>query len=225
MSFDEKSASEYDSWYETKLGNFVDEVETKTAFELFQPQKGEKILDIGCGTGNFSIKLAKKGAKVVGIDVSEPMLAKARKKSENNNLNIDFQKGDATKLKFADNSFDAVFSMAALEFIKDLKKAFNEMKRVVKPGGKILLGTITKDADWGRIYQKQAEKEDSVFNDAEFKNPEDLEKLDQKNLIKTKECLFIGPDTSEEKINWKEEKRLAAKKRGGFFCTLWKVKQ
>jgi len=225
MSFDKKAASEYDSWYETKLGSFVDEVETKTAFELFQFRKGEKVLDIGCGTGNFSIKLAKKGAEVVGIDVSEAMLAKARKKAEKKNLNIKFYKNDVTSLDFEDNSFDAVFSMAAVEFIDDIKKAFKEMKRVVKPGGKILLGTITKDSDWGEIYQKQAEKEDSVFNDAEFKNPEDLEKLDRKNLIKTKECLFVGPDTPEEKINWEEEKRLAGEKKGGFFCTLWKVKQ
>lgn len=225
MSFDKKAASEYDSWYETKLGSFVDEVETKTAFELFQPKKGEKVLDIGCGTGNFSIKLAEKGAEVVGIDVSEPMLAKARKKAENKNLNIKFYKKDVTNLDFADNSFDAVFSMAAVEFIDNLEKAFNEIKRVVKPGGKILLGTITKDSEWGKIYQKQAEKEDSVFNNAEFKNPEDLEELDRENLIKTKECLFVGPNTPDEKVNWKEEKRLTGEKKGGFFCILWQVKQ
>lgn len=145
MSFDKKAASEYDSWYETKMGSFIDEVETKAAFDLFQPQSEEKILDIGCGTGNFSIKLAKRGCKVVGIDISQAMLEEARKKTKKNNLDINFQKGNALNLDFADNSFDSVFSMTAIEFIEDLEKAFKEMKRVVKPGGKIMLGTIRKN--------------------------------------------------------------------------------
>ncbi|MGM0411389.1 MAG: class I SAM-dependent methyltransferase [Bacillota bacterium] len=225
MSFDKKAASEYDSWYETKMGSFIDEVETKAAFDLFQPKSGEKVLDIGCGTGNFSIKLAKKGCEVTGIDISFPMLEQANKKAEKLNLDIDFKKGNALELDFNDNTFDSIFSMTAIEFIKELEKAFNEMKRVVKPGGKILLGTIRKNSDWGRLYKKQAQREDSVFSDAIFREPEDLENLDKDNLIKTKECLYISPDTPKEKINWDEEKRLADKKKGGFICTLWKIQK
>ncbi|MFW5873530.1 MAG: class I SAM-dependent methyltransferase [Bacillota bacterium] len=224
MSFDKKAASEYDSWYDTELGRFVDEVETKVAFDLFQPQPGEKILDIGCGTGNFSIKLAKMGCKVTGIDISQPMLEEAEKKAEKLNLDINFKKGDVLNLEFDDNKFDSVFSMAAIEFIKDLETAFKEIKRVVKPGGKILLGTIRKDSDWGRLYEKQAQKEDSVFRDAIFREPEDLEKLDRDNIIKLKECLYISPDISEEKINWDTENSLADKKKGGFICALWENK-
>ncbi len=224
MSFDKKAASEYDSWYDTELGRFVDEVETKVAFDLFQPQPGEKILDIGCGTGNFSIKLAKMGCKVTGIDISQPMLEEAEKKAEKLNLDINFKKGDVLNLEFDDNKFDSVFSMAAIEFIKDLETAFKEIKRVVKPGGKILLGTIRKDSDWGRLYEKQAQKEDSVFRDAIFREPEDLEKLDRDNIIKIKECLYISPDISEEKINWDTENSLADKKKGGFICALWENK-
>ncbi|MFW6271131.1 MAG: class I SAM-dependent methyltransferase [Bacillota bacterium] len=224
MSFDKKAASEYDSWYDTELGRFVDEVETKVAFDLFKPQPGEKILDIGCGTGNFSIKLAKMGCKVTGIDISQPMLEEAEKKAEKLNLDINFKKGDVLNLEFDDNKFDSVFSMAAIEFIKDLETAFKEIKRVVKPGGKILLGTIRKDSDWGRLYEKQAQKEDSVFRDAIFREPEDLEKLDRDNIIKIKECLYISPDISEEKINWDTENSLADKKKGGFICALWENK-
>lgn len=225
MTFDQKAAVEYDSWYQTKLGTFVDEVETKAAFDLFQPQAEEKILDVGCGTGNFSIKLAQKGCEVTGIDISKPMLEKAAKKAKKLNLDIDFKKANIVNLEFEDNHFDSVFSMAAVEFIEDLEKAMQEMKRVVKPGGKILLGTIRKESVWGRVYQKQAQKEDSVFGDATFREPEDLEKLDKENLIQIKECLFIPPDSAEEKINWEEENRLAGKKKGGFICALWKIKQ
>ena len=225
MSFDQKAAVEYDSWYQTKLGNFVDEVETKIAFDLFEPKAEEKILDVGCGTGNFSIKLAQKGCEVTGIDISEPMLEKAAEKAKKLNLDIDFKKANVVNLEFEDNHFDSVFSMAAVEFISDPEKAMQEMKRVVKPGGKILLGTIRKDSDWGEIYKKQAQKEDSVFSDADFKEPKDLKKLEKNNIVKIKECLFIPPDSPEEKINWEEENRLAGKKKGGFICALWKIKQ
>jgi ubiquinone/menaquinone biosynthesis C-methylase UbiE len=225
MSFDQKAAVEYDSWYQTRLGSFVDEVETKAAFDLFQPQAGEKVLDVGCGTGNFSIKLAQKGCEVIGIDISKPMLEKAAKKADQLNLAINFKKADVLNLEFEDNHFDAVFSMAAVEFIEDLKKAIQEMKRVVKPGGKILLGTIRRDSDWGRLYQKQSQNDESVFSDAIFREPKDLKKLDKDNFVKVKECLFIPPNSSEEKINWNQENRLAGKKKGGFICALWKIKQ
>lgn len=225
MIFDKKAAVEYDSWYQTKLGTFVDQIETKTAFELFQPQVGEKVLDLGCGTGNFSIKLAQKGCQITGIDISEPMLEKAAEKASNLNLAINFIKADALNLEFEANFFDSVFSMATIEFIEDLEKLMQELKRVVKPGGKILLGTIRKESDWGRLYQKQAQKEESVFGDAIFKEPGDLEKLDKENLIQIKECLFVAPDSPEEKISCEEENRLAGKKKGGFICALWKIKQ
>ena len=132
MSFDQKAADEYDSWYQTKMGSFVDQVEIKTAFDLFEPQAEEKILDVGCGTGNFSIKLAQKGCQVTGIDISKPMLEKAVEKAKKLNLDIDFKKANVVNLEFEDNHFDSIFSMAAVEFIDDPKKAMREMKRVVK---------------------------------------------------------------------------------------------
>lgn len=225
MPFDKKAAFEYDKWYQTKMGSFIDEVETKAAFDLFKPQSEEKILDIGCGTGNFTIKLAQKGCKVTGIDISSPMLEKAVEKAEKLNLDINFKKEDAVQLNFAANSFDGVISMTAIEFIEDLKKAFDEMKRVVKPAGKILLGSIRGNSDWSRLYKKRAQRKDSVFSHAIFRELEDLKKLDEENLVQTKECLYISPATVKEKINWEEEKSLAKEKRGGFICALWKIKK
>ena len=81
MTIFNEVATDYDQWYTTKMGRFVDDIETACAFELFLPQQDQKILDVGCGTGNFSIKLAEKGAIVTGIDVSEEMLSIARNKT------------------------------------------------------------------------------------------------------------------------------------------------
>ncbi len=222
MAFDRDKAEEYDNWYETAKGSFVDEVETALAFELFKPEAGERVLDAGCGTGNFSLKLARRGCEVVGIDISGPMLELARKKVSQTNLSVDFYRQDLLDLDFVGESFDSAFSMATFEFIKDYEKAFQEIRRVVKPGGRILIGTITRDSSWGRLYRRQGERENSVFHHAHFKNPEDLNRLDPENLIASRECLFIPPDAPEEKFNWDEENRLAEEKKGGFFCSLWR---
>lgn len=222
MVFNRVEAEEYDNWYETEKGAFVDEVETALAFELFQPEPGERVLDAGCGTGNFSLKLARKGCQVVGIDISGSILKLAREKVSQTNLKVEFYQQNLLDLDFAGESFDSAFSMAAFEFIKDYERAFRQIKRVVKPGGRILIGTITRESSWGRLYRRQGEQEDSVFRHAHFKNPEDLNRLDPENLIASRECLFIPPDTPDEKFNWDEENRLAGEKKGGFFCSLWR---
>jgi ubiquinone/menaquinone biosynthesis C-methylase UbiE len=223
MSFFNEIAGDYDNWYKTKIGSFADKVETRLAFDLFVPVQGMRVLDVGCGTGNFSIKLAQKGCKVTGIDISEKMLHIARKKAEMAGLNIEFKNVDVYDLDFPDESFDAVFSMAAFEFIKEPKKAFDEMYRVLKTGGQLLIGTINKDSSWGRLYMEQAQKDpDSIFRFADFKTLIELENLDKKHLMKSGECLFIPPDVPEDKISQEEEKRLAKTERGGFICALWK---
>ena len=173
MVFSDQEAQEYDDFFSSKLGAFVDEVETEQAFKLFQPESNSLVLDAGCGTGNFSFKLAKKGCKVTGIDISQPMLEKARNKLKNSpkNLAVEFKQMDALNLDFAAEHFDHAFSMATVEFIPDDKKPkfIKELLRVVKPGGRVLVGTITKDSDWGQMYRQQAQSRDSVFSEAEYR--------------------------------------------------------
>lgn len=222
MSFFNEIAQDYDAWYKTKIGNFADEVETRLAFDLFVPAQGMRVLDVGCGTGNFSIKLAQKRCKVTGIDISEKMLDIAREKAKMAGFNIEFKKMDVYNLDFPSESFDAVFSMAAFEFIKEPQKAFNEMYRVLVPGGQLLIGTIHKDSAWGRLYTKQAKSPDSIFRFADFKTLKELEDLDREHLVKSGECLFIPPDAPMDKISREEEQRLSRLERGGFICTLWR---
>lgn len=221
MEIFDKEASSYDQWYQTKMGNFIDQVETGLAFNLFNVKEGIKVLDIGCGTGNFSIKLAQKGCKVIGIDVSEEMLSIAKKKAEKAGLDIQFYHMDVYDLKFEDESFDAVFSMAAFEFVKEPQKAIDEVFRVAKKGSKILIGTINKDSQWGELYLSESFQENSVFKHADFKTLDHFRSLKNDNLIDTGECLFISPDTKEQDINMENERVLSNSKRGGFICALW----
>ncbi|OPL09651.1 MAG: hypothetical protein AVO33_06475 [delta proteobacterium ML8_F1] len=214
-------ANTYDSWYSTPLGAFVDEVETRCAFELFSLPKESRVLDLGCGSGNFTLKLLRAGYQVTGVDLSEEMLKIAREKLSQENLKATLIKGDVYKLPFEDASFDGVFSMAAFEFIEDPEAALRELMRVLKPGGQMMVGTIHLDSQWGRLYTSEAFK-DSVFDGIPFKTLEEMAAFFPEELEATRECLFLPPDVPEDRISLEEDQKYRTLgKRGGFICLKW----
>ncbi|AJP00738.1 ubiquinone biosynthesis methyltransferase UbiE [Streptomyces cyaneogriseus subsp. noncyanogenus] len=111
-------------------------------FLLKAIRSGEKVLDIGCGTGRFTVPMAEKGADVSGLDISRPMLDVASSKLAERGLSADLREGDMAHLPFPDASFDTVTSMLALMHVplEDRPAVFGEVARVLRPGGRMLLG-------------------------------------------------------------------------------------
>jgi SAM-dependent methyltransferase len=100
--------------------------------EWLAAQPGEHILDLGCGDGQLTQRIAATGAIVTGLDNSPQMAAAARK------LGIAVEEGSAEKMPFASSSFDAVFSNAALHWVRNQDAMFAEVRRVLKPGGRFV---------------------------------------------------------------------------------------
>ena len=101
--------------------------------ELLAVQPGEHILDLGCGTGHLTAKIAAKSARVIGLDRSSEMILQARLAYPA----IRFEVADATKTKLKE-SFDAVFSNATLHWIKEPERVLSEISRLLKPGGRFV---------------------------------------------------------------------------------------
>jgi SAM-dependent methyltransferase len=101
--------------------------------ELLAAKPGERILDIGCGTGHLTAKIAAGGAQVTGVDRSPEMIRQAREAYPA----IRFEVADATKIPL-DESFDAVFSNATLHWIKDPERVIGEISRLLRPGGRFV---------------------------------------------------------------------------------------
>ena len=104
-------------------------------------QPGEKVLDVGCGTGIVARLAAQKtgpGGSVTGLDINPGMLAVARS-VETNGANIDWYESGAENIPLPDAAFDVVLCQLSLQFMENKSAALQEMNRVLKPGGRIIL--------------------------------------------------------------------------------------
>jgi ubiquinone/menaquinone biosynthesis C-methylase UbiE len=104
-------------------------------------QPGARVLDVACGTGALSRALVAAGAKLTGVDLGEPMLAIARA----NVPDGEFAQGDAAALPVPDDAFDAATCQQGLQFFPDRAGALRELRRAVRPGGRVAVAT------WGPV--------------------------------------------------------------------------
>jgi trans-aconitate methyltransferase len=102
--------------------------------DLLDPKPGERILDLGCGTGHLTAQIAARGADIRGLDSSTSMIAQARQ----NYPKIGFELADARSFNF-DEPFDAVFSNAVLHWIPDAARVIACVARALRPGGRFVL--------------------------------------------------------------------------------------
>lgn len=106
----------------------------RPAFARLGDVRGLDVLDYGCGHGMAAVVLARKGARVTGLDLSPVYLAEAQRRAEANGADVDFVQADANRLPFADASFDRVWGNAILHHL-DLERVSRELRRVLRPGG------------------------------------------------------------------------------------------
>jgi trans-aconitate methyltransferase len=102
--------------------------------QLLNPQIGESILDLGCGTGQLTEKIAQAGAEVMGVDFAPAMIEKARQ----NYPHLHFEIADAKNFQ-VDKPFDAVFSNAVLHWVKEADRAIASIHQALKPGGRFVV--------------------------------------------------------------------------------------
>ena len=102
--------------------------------------EGDDVLDSCCGTGDLAIEGARLGGRVTGLDFSEPMLERARRKEPA----IEWVSGDALALPFADDSFEGVTIGFGLRNLADAEQGLAEMRRVLSPGGRVAILEITR---------------------------------------------------------------------------------
>jgi ubiquinone/menaquinone biosynthesis C-methylase UbiE len=137
MVFDQKAANLHDERLKTSRGQYIFSRQKELVLELVAPHAGERMLDVGCGTGNHLQIFRDKWCSVTGIDSSSEMLEIARKKM---GTHIDLQLGKAEDLPFSDDEFDIVTMINTLEITQNPEKAIAEAIRVCR--GRIFIGFL-----------------------------------------------------------------------------------
>jgi ubiquinone/menaquinone biosynthesis C-methylase UbiE len=112
----------------------------------FNGLKGKKVLEVGCGVGTMFEQFSGMGAEIHGLDLNLPSCETTWKRTELFKLSGCVYQGDAENLPFKDKVFDFVFSYGVLHHTPDIQKTFDEIYRVLKPGGKFLIMLYNKDS-------------------------------------------------------------------------------
>ncbi|WP_296448160.1 class I SAM-dependent methyltransferase [Rhodoferax sp. UBA5149] len=146
---------EYDAWYDSPRGRWVGDVEFELLCHHLDTTPGKSLLDVGCGTGWFTRRLAAAGLDVTGLDIDADALGFARQRSDHD---ISYVEGDACRLPFPAQSFDQVISITALCFVDDWPRAMAEIVRVTRR--RFVLGLLNRHSllwlDKGRSGGKGA---------------------------------------------------------------------
>jgi demethylmenaquinone methyltransferase/2-methoxy-6-polyprenyl-1,4-benzoquinol methylase len=111
---------------------------------------GDRVLDACCGTGDLAVAARQAGGTVVGLDFSAPMLERARRKDDS----VEWVQGDLLELPFADGSFDGATVGFGVRNVTDLERALAELRRVLRPGGRLGILEITRPRGPLRLFYR-----------------------------------------------------------------------
>lgn len=117
---------------------------------------GDRLLDVGTASGNTALSAARRRAVVTGVDITPALLERARLRAAAEGLDIHFELGDATALKYGDGNFDIVMSTFGAIFAPDPLKTAAEMARVCRHGGKIAMAVWTPEGMLGKLFRMLA---------------------------------------------------------------------
>ena len=143
------------TWMSGNYGHFATYLEPG-ALEFLSRipiEPGVRILDVACGAGQTAIPMSRAGAKVTGVDIATNLIEQARDRAQAENLDTRFEEGDAEMLPYEDGSFDLVVSLIGAMFAPRPDLVAAELKRVCRPGGKIIMGNWTPTGFVGQMFK------------------------------------------------------------------------
>jgi SAM-dependent methyltransferase len=143
------------TWMSGDYGHFATYLEPGALEFLsrIHVEPGARVLDVACGAGQTAIPISRAGAKVTGVDIATNLIEQARARAQAENLDARFEEGDAEMLPYEDGSFDIVLSLIGAMFAPRPELVAAELKRVCRPGGKIIMGNWTPTGFVGQMFK------------------------------------------------------------------------
>jgi 2-polyprenyl-3-methyl-5-hydroxy-6-metoxy-1,4-benzoquinol methylase len=167
----------YAGWRESDLGAITEALEDRLLFALMGDVAGKRVLDVGCGEGALAVNLQGKGAIVTAADPSWPMIAAARDRAAEANASVALAQARGEQLPFADAGFDLVIAKTVLCFVGDGQPFVSEMARVLRPGGRFVIGELNKWSSWAAQRRLRAWFGSTLWQRGRFRTPGELRRL------------------------------------------------
>ncbi|HVX59435.1 MAG TPA: methyltransferase domain-containing protein, partial [Pirellulales bacterium] len=187
----DRLAGEYDQWFDSPEGKAIFEQELDCVRHVKGSEAG-RWLEVGVGTGRFAAALGIRE----GTDPSEPALALARSRG------VDVLHGEAEKLPYQDGTFDGILVVVTLCFVADPPGAMAECRRVLKPGGRVVIGIIPANSPWGRLYAEKGRQGHPFYSTAHFHTAGEVISLAENAgfaFTGACSCLLDPPNSPQEK--------------------------
>lgn len=168
----------YGEWRTSSLGAITDALEYRLLFRLIGDLRGLAMLDVGCGDGSWAIACWQRGAaRVTGCDTDPCMVERALASAAAAEVPLHALAGDAEALPFADASFDLVSVITVLAFVREPHVAVREMSRVLRPGGRIIIGDLGRWSLWAARRRIRGWLGSATWRAARFRSAGDLRNL------------------------------------------------
>jgi len=138
---------------------------------------GRRVLDVGCGEGTLAVQLRQNGAVVTAIDPGWDMLIAARSRTRANQSSVNLVQATGEQLPFATASFDIVLAKTVLCFVDEAHTMVNEMARVLRPGGRFVIGELHKWSSWAAQRRMRAWFGSALWRRGRFRTAAELRRL------------------------------------------------
>jgi ubiquinone/menaquinone biosynthesis C-methylase UbiE len=168
-------AAAYAKWRTSELGRITDRIEHDFLLEAAAPEPGALVLDLGCGDGALAEELARAGASVIGLDSDPAMIAQARNRALRRPFSV--VRADARAAPFASGAFDVVVMSTLLCLSAEPATIVDEAARVLKPGGRLVIGELGANSLWNGWRRLRGWLGDQTWRDAHFFTPAGLRRL------------------------------------------------
>jgi ubiquinone/menaquinone biosynthesis C-methylase UbiE len=146
-------------------------------FELIGNVAGVRVLDVGCGEGALAVKLRQTGAVVTAVDPGWDMLTAARSRAQAEQCSVNLVQATGEQLPFAAASFDVVLAKTVLCFVDEAQTMVDEMARVLRPGGRFVIGELHKWSSWAAQRRLRAWFGSALWRRGRFRTTGELRQL------------------------------------------------